>query len=757
VVTEAEDGFGIEYPVSPGDVVTVTDGLTVKSHVVVDVKATVADVDTDRVSGMAAPNSVVQVYIADANTQRQVMADALGNWTADFSVAGGPEQPTFDIVADTSGGAEQFDADGDSTVYDWQVPSFLVFSSWDGLGGWGWPPEADVQVTADDPDTASGPDIERTVTTNPNGSFDAPGVFPDLEPGWLVTVTYGTIVKSHTVQAIAILDTNTETDVVRGTADPGTEVRVVVTDDGDEVVRFATADASGEWTADFSGMVDISVGTRMSVQAMGDGAGGGTQVDKEVMFPPVPMPPGTQIEGGSTGTQADVTPTVFWEESTTVTTTAPGGGTGTVTLSTVDGFVQTIPLVESPPGKYPGTFPPFLPNHGPASIVITITYPDRPPEERTFVIYIDPSGIVRDTLGDPVAGATVTVYRSVDPGGPFVALSDGSSIMSPGNRANPDLTNADGLFGWDVVEGYYKVRAEKAGCNAPGGGSFVETDVLTIPPPVIDLELVLECAPAPTTIAYTGDVQVISPATTNLQATLADTDAACDVVGRTVGFSIDRNGDGDFSDAGEAIGTALTVAGTNNSAQATLSPSQALQPGVYLVKVAFAGTTGCAASEDANGIVSVVTPDDAANGGGWYQIAGVTGASKNVSFGLTTRWDKKTGSFKGQLLIADRQAWRLKGEITSFARTSSSPPTGTASGTASLYRWDAVAHTYVIADASVSFKVTFTDQGSSKKGSTTKPDSFGVNWVRDFGGGAVSPLVTGATLQPLKGGNITIR
>ena len=104
---------------------------------------------------------------------------------------------------------------------------------------------------------------------------------------------------------------------------------------------------------------------------------------------------------------------------------------------------------------------------------------------------------MRDTSGDPVAGATVTLYRSDVPGGPFAAVPAGSATMSPGNRTNPDLTGADGLFGWDVTAGYYKVRAEKAGCTAPGGDAFVESDVLTIPPPVTDLTLVLSC---PTTL-----------------------------------------------------------------------------------------------------------------------------------------------------------------------------------------------------------------------------------------------------------------
>jgi hypothetical protein len=71
-------------------------------------------------------------------------------------------------------------------------------------------------------------------------------------------------------------------------------------------------------------------------------------------------------------------------------------------------------------------------------------------------------------------------------------------MMSPSNRNNPDVTDAAGRFGWDVIAGFYKVRAEKAGCVSPTNPqqTFVETNVLQIPPPVTNLELVLGCSGA---------------------------------------------------------------------------------------------------------------------------------------------------------------------------------------------------------------------------------------------------------------------
>src|SRR5262249_9592269 len=46
---------------------------------------------------------------------------------------------------------------------------------------------------------------------------------------------------------------------------------------------------------------------------------------------------------------------------------------------------------------------------------------------------------------------------------------------------------------WDVIAGYYIVRAERAGCVAVDGSSTAQTDILPVPPPQLDLQLTLDC------------------------------------------------------------------------------------------------------------------------------------------------------------------------------------------------------------------------------------------------------------------------
>jgi DNA-binding beta-propeller fold protein YncE len=102
--------------------------------------------------------------------------------------------------------------------------------------------------------------------------------------------------------------------------------------------------------------------------------------------------------------------------------------------------------------------------------------------------YVDPSGSVTTSTHVPVAGAKVVLMRAANAKGPFRAVKNGSTVMSPGNRRNLDRTTALGLFAWDVLPGFYRVTAQHSGCAA-----VVKTRALTIPPAVLGLELVLKC------------------------------------------------------------------------------------------------------------------------------------------------------------------------------------------------------------------------------------------------------------------------
>jgi hypothetical protein len=179
----------------------------------------------------------------------------------------------------------------------------------------------------------------------------------------------------------------------------------------------------------------------------------------------------------------------------TLRTTGCTGATATYEIFAGTALLRTAALVEGPAGTYTTTVPGLSPSTTSVHVVITIPCPGGSPSTITFdVPYIDPSGFVRTTGGVPIAGATVTLFRSDSPTGPFDQVPNGDSIMALSNRINPDLSDSAGYFAWDVIAGYYVVRASKSGCTGPGGTAFVDSAVLSVPPAVTNLDLRLDCA-----------------------------------------------------------------------------------------------------------------------------------------------------------------------------------------------------------------------------------------------------------------------
>lgn len=233
---------------------------------------------------------------------------------------------------------------------------------------------------------------------------------------------------------------------------------------------------------------------------------GSAPVNLDVVMSTLSPPPSGTVVGGER-TSDGGTPVLYWGEPTPITTHGCVGATSAryevvVPANSPSGEPRTIEeggLSEGPTGTYKGSVPALEPFSGFAQIKVTLICPaPAAPEVGSFDIYVDPSGHVLDTSGAPIVGATVTLYRSDSQSGPFEAVPDGSSIMSPSNRSNPSTTDSAGRFGWDVLAGYYEVRAVKPGCVNPHnhGEGFVSSGVLMVPPPVTDLKLILDCNPS---------------------------------------------------------------------------------------------------------------------------------------------------------------------------------------------------------------------------------------------------------------------
>lgn len=229
----------------------------------------------------------------------------------------------------------------------------------------------------------------------------------------------------------------------------------------------------------------------------------GSITNDSTLYPPPPplLPPeGTEITDNS-GREIphNEVPSVYWNDPLSLTTHGCTGGTATYVVIHSDETIRSGTMFESPSGTYTAVIEPLYPYHDDARVEITVTCPNNDPSVIPFDIWIDPSGTVKDQNGNPVDGATITLLRADDITGQFEIVPNDSAIMSPANRHNPDITNSKGSFGWDVIGGYYKVRTEKAGCVSPLNSNlgFVETGLLTIPPPITDIELILFCVSNP--------------------------------------------------------------------------------------------------------------------------------------------------------------------------------------------------------------------------------------------------------------------
>jgi hypothetical protein len=146
--------------------------------------------------------------------------------------------------------------------------------------------------------------------------------------------------------------------------------------------------------------------------------------------------------------------------------------------------------------------------------------------------------------------------------------------------------------------------------------------------------------------------------TSILSANLASIDPVC--LSGNVTFTL--------TDAGGGTVGPFIVANVSPSTSVT-SPPETIPSGIYEVDVAFDPTNAfCNPSSDF-AVLSVVSPGDAANGGGWYKNADFTPPRINFGFTVQKQYNRKTDvtTYRGQLLWMNTGAWRLKGTIFSVS------------------------------------------------------------------------------------------
>jgi hypothetical protein len=254
---------------------------------------------------------------------------------------------------------------------------------------------------------------------------------------------------------------------------------------------------------------------------------------------------------------------------------------------------------------------------------------------------------------------------------------------------------------------------------------------------------------ATTSLLYTGG-QIANIGSNFTPAAQLSSPASACISGKTISFSLGAN-----PLTGVAGTYSLGSATTNSSGQATLGAigTTGWLEGVYNLTASFAGTASCDPSTD-QAALTVASPGDSANGGGWYTLSG----SGRINFGFTVRKTDNTCTsnctYKGQLLLINNGKWRLKGALNAYSKLSTGQ--GAASGTGTLYWWNQSLNgglgDWVLAQSGVSFTTNFYDSGKSGKSST---DTFGIRIVYTPVPPQPSSLPNSAP-QLLKGGDIKV-
>lgn len=318
--------FAGAYDVKPGDVVTLSNEVSMQTHEVQNLAVKQVEIRDDAIYGTADTGAVVHAWVHEhGETEMVITAGGDGTWMANFGTTG------FNLLEGMCGRSEIRDEGGNATAVDWcyPVPHFTAFPEWDYIEGFDWHPNDYVYLSIDQesPEPVTFYTQARTELTpwNPDSwwvRFELNGQF-DLKPGDFLTLDDDSVTRTMIVRKLAVTNVDPVTNVVGGTADPGTVVQVWPHETGEQLQ--AEANASGAWQVDFSGMFDLVPGTCGRSQIV-DGFDNATAVDWCAPKPwLIAFPENDAVEGWE------------WPEGATVTLTinnAPGlewSGTAAVT------------------------------------------------------------------------------------------------------------------------------------------------------------------------------------------------------------------------------------------------------------------------------------------------------------------------------------------------------------------------------------------------------------------------------------------
>ncbi|EXD91251.1 Ig-like domain-containing protein, partial [Acinetobacter baumannii] len=432
---------------------------------------------TDPITGTAEPGSTVTVTYPDGSTA-SVVAGPDGTWTVPNPGLNDGDTVTAvteDPAGNTSGPAT---AVVDAVAPTVALDDVLTNDSTPALTGTVSDPTATVVVNVDG--------VDYPAMNNGDGTWTlADNTLPTLADGpHTITVTAtdaagnvgtdtGVVTVDTTAPAAPVIDPVNGTDLITGTAEPGSTVTVTYPDGSTASV---VAGPDGTWTVPNPGLNDGDTVTAVTEDPAGNTSGPATAV-VDAVAPTVALDDVLTNDStpALTGTVNDPTATVVVNVDG-VDYPAVNNGDGTWTLAD-----NTLPALTDGPHTITVTATDAAGNVGNDTAVVTIdtVAPNAP--------VLDPINATDPVSGQAEPGSTVTVTYPDGTTATVVAGTDGSwSVPNPGNLVDGDTVTA--------------TATDPAGNTSLPGTGTVSADITA---PVVALDDVLTNDSTP---ALTGTV-----------------------------------------------------------------------------------------------------------------------------------------------------------------------------------------------------------------------------------------------------------
>ena len=253
-----------EEDILPGDILEMDNSGMVTSMTVQDLSVT-ANPSTDIVSGSAPANSWASLYISNYNEsyETDLAIGADGTFALDLSA-------TFDVQHMTSVYLEWYNNEGDGVETSYRVPGVGAYEGYD--YGYGYSSLYDTLVNLDLYDASYNLKATAAITTTSYGYFYTAGF---CNAGATVDVALGDSLYSpdSSVPVVAVYKAiDVDNDVIYGSAYPYAVLYITPRSPsnnwywGSEQV---TADASGVFSLNYSGMIDLQAGDYATVTWIG--------------------------------------------------------------------------------------------------------------------------------------------------------------------------------------------------------------------------------------------------------------------------------------------------------------------------------------------------------------------------------------------------------------------------------------------------------------------------------------------------------